>query len=176
MYRGSAPREEQIAGKHLVAVLSYGFWQRRFAGDPTIVGKTIMFSARPYTVVGVMPPDFHPLPSELLFGSAEFYRPVAEPPDEKERSARHLRAIARLKPGVTLAEAQAEMNLITRQMQIEHPADDANAGVRLVSLREDLISPVRPALLMLFGAVAFLLLIACANVGNLLLARSIALA
>jgi putative ABC transport system permease protein len=166
--------EEQIDGQDYVAVLSYGFWKRRFAADPEIVGKTIMFSARPYTVVGVMPPDFHPLPRGLLFGTAEFYRPVAEPPNEKERSARHLRAIARLKPRVSVAEAQAEMSLITRQMSIEHPADDANAGVRLVTLREDLVSPVRPALLMLFAAVAFLLLIACANVGNLLLARSIA--
>ncbi|MFL6568847.1 MAG: ABC transporter permease [Chthoniobacterales bacterium] len=166
--------EEQVEGKDFVAVLSYGFWQRRFAGDPAIVGKTIMFSARPYTVLGVMPPDFQPLPRGLLFGTAEFYRPVAEPPNEKERSARHLRAIARLKPHVSLAEAEAEMNVITRQLSSEHPADDANAGVRLVTLREDLVSPVRPALLMLFGAVAFLLLIACANVGNLLLARSIA--
>jgi putative ABC transport system permease protein len=121
-----------------------------------------------------MPADFHSLPRGLLPAPAEFYRPVAEPPDEKERASRHLRAIARLKPGVTLAEAQAEMELIARQLQAEHPESNANNGIHLVPLREDLVSPVRPALVLLFGAVVCLLLIACANVGNLLLARSIA--
>ncbi len=166
--------EEQVEGKDRVAVLSYGFWQRRFAGDQDIVGKTIMLSARPYTVIGVMPAEFHSLPRGLIPAPAQFYRPVAEPPNEKERDSRHLRAIARLKPGVTLREAQAEMNLITRQIGTEHSETNENNGVNLVSLGEDLVSPVRSALLMLFGAVAFLLLIACANVGNLLLARSIA--
>ena len=166
--------EEQEEGKDLVVVLGYGLWQRRFAGDPNIVGKTIQLSSRTYTVVGVMPADFHPLPAGLLDGSAEFYRPVAEPPNDKERASRHLRAIARLKPGVTLEQAQAEMTLIARQIAQEHPSENANYGINLVSLREDLIGRVRPALLMLFGAVAFVLLIACANVGNLLLARSAA--
>ena len=166
--------EEQVDGKDYVAVLSYALWQKRFGGDPEIVGKTITFGARPYIVIGVMPADFHSLPRGLLPAPAEFYRPVAEPPDEKERASRHLRAIGRLKPGVTLAAAQTEMDLIARQLQAEHPVDDANTGIHLVTLREDLVSPVRPALVMLLGAVAFLLLIACANVGNLLLARSIA--
>src|SRR5436305_3168259 len=120
--------EEQIEGKDFVAVLSYGFWQRRFAGNPDIVGQTIMLSARPYTVIGVMRPDFHPLPRRLVFSDSEFYRPVAEPPNEKERSARHLRAIARLKANVSLGTAQSEMDLIARQMSSEHPADDALLG------------------------------------------------
>src|ERR1043165_7916297 len=94
--------EEQVEGKDLVVVLGYGLWQRRFAGDPNIVGKTIKLSARDYTVIGVMPPDFESLPVGLLNWRAEFYRPVAEPPSEKDRSSRHLRASARLKPGVTL--------------------------------------------------------------------------
>lgn len=166
--------EEQQDGKDLVVVLSYGLWQRRFAGDPNIVGKTIKLSARNYTVVGVMPADFQSLPAGLLNAPAEFYRPVAEPPDEKERSSRHLRAIARLKPGLTLQQAQTEMNLIAHQLAQEHPADDAASGVYLTTLREDLVGRLRPTLLMLFGAVGFVLLIACANVGNLLLARSTA--
>ena len=166
--------EEQVEGKDYVAVLTYALWQKRFAGDPDIVGKTITLSARPYTVIGVLPREFQSLPRGLLPTAAEFYRPVAEPPDEKERASRHLRAIARLKPGVTLAQAQAEMDLIARQLQVEHPDTDANTGIRLVTLREDLVSPVRPTVIVLFGAVVFLLLIACANVGNLLLARSIA--
>ena len=166
--------EEQVDGKDYVAVVSYALWQKRFAGDPNIVGKTITLSARPYTVIGVMPAEFHSLPRGLLPAPAELYRPIAEPPDEKERAGRHLRAIARLKPGVTLEQAQAEMDLIARQLQAEHPGTDANTTAHLVSLRGDLVSPVQPALVMLFAAVAFLLLIACANVGNLLLARSIA--
>ncbi|MEY2483703.1 MAG: putative transport system permease protein [Verrucomicrobiota bacterium] len=166
--------EEQQDGKDFVVVLGYGLWQRQFGGDPNIVGKTMMLSGRPYTVIGVMPLDFHSLPTGLVDAPAEFYRPVAEPPDEKQRASRHLRAIGRLKPGVTLEQAQSEMDLIARQIAQEHPATNAGGGVHLVSLREDLIGRVRPALLMLFGAVAFVLLIACANVGNLLLARSTA--
>ncbi|MEY2559988.1 MAG: putative transport system permease protein [Verrucomicrobiota bacterium] len=166
--------EEQQDGKDFVAVLGYGLWQRQFGGDPNVVGKTMMLSGRPYTVIGVMPLDFQSLPTGLVDAPAEFYRPVAEPPDEKQRASRHLRAIARLKPGVTLEQAQSEMDLIARQIAQEHPATNAGGGVHLVSLREDLIGRVRPALLMLFGAVAFVLLIACANVGNLLLARSTA--
>jgi putative ABC transport system permease protein len=166
--------EEQVEGEDLVVVLGYGLWQKRFAGDPNIVGKVIKLSARNYTVVGVMPADFVSLPTGLLDAPAEFYRPVAEPPTEKSRSSRHLRAIGRLKRGVSLEQAQTEMSLIARQLAQEHPGDNANSGIHLVSLREDLIGKLRPSLLMLFGAVAFVLLIACANVGNLLLARSAA--
>ena len=166
--------EEQHEGKDYVAVLSYGLWQRRFGGDPNVIGQTLMLSGRPYSVIGVMPADFQSLPRGLLDAPAEFYRPVAEQPDEKQRSSRHLRAIARLKPGVTLEEAQAEMTLIANQLAQEHPKTNRGGNVRLVPLREDLVSSIRPALLMLFGAVVFLLLIACANVGNLSLARSMA--
>jgi putative ABC transport system permease protein len=164
--------EEQVEGKDLVVVLGYGLWQRRFAADPNIVGKTIQLSGRAYTVIGVMPGNFQSLPTGLLGAPAEFYRPIAEQPNEKDRSSRHLRAIARLKPNITFEQAQTEMNLIARQLAHEHPDDNSNSGIHLVTLREDLIGRLRPALLMLFGAVGFVLLIACANVGNLLLARS----
>jgi len=164
--------EEQEEGKDLVIVLGYGLWQRRFAGDPNIVGKSIQLSGRSYTVVGVMPEEFHSLPTGLLNAPAQFYRPVAERPNENERASRHLRAIARLKPNVTLEQAQTEMNLIAQQLAQDHPSQNARTGVCLVLLREDLIGKLRAPLLMLFGAVAFVLLIACANVGNLLLARS----
>jgi putative ABC transport system permease protein len=166
--------EEQQDGKDYVVVLGYALWQRLFAGDPNVIGKTLTLSGRPHTVIGVMPADFQSLPTSLIDAPAELYRPVAEPPDEKQRASRHLRAIARLKPGVTIAQAQAEMDLIARQLEHEHPTTNAGGGVHLVSLREDLIGRVRPALLLLFGAVGFVLLIACANVGNLLLARSTA--
>jgi putative ABC transport system permease protein len=164
--------EEQEDGKDNVVVLGYGLWQRRFGGDPSIVGKSINLSGRPHTVVGVMPQDFTSLPAGLLETSAELYRPVAESPQETERGSRHLRAIARLKPGVTLEQAQSEMSLIASRIEQQHPQENTNYGIHLVLLREDLIGKLRPTLLMLFGAVAFVLLIACANVGNLLLARS----
>lgn len=84
--------EEQQEGKDLVAVLGYGLWQRRFAGDPNVVGKTMQLSGRAYTIIGVMPQDFISLPTGLLDNPAEFYRPAAELPDERERASRHLRA------------------------------------------------------------------------------------
>ncbi|HEY2713717.1 MAG TPA: ABC transporter permease [Chthoniobacterales bacterium] len=164
--------EEQEEGKDNVAVLSYGMWQRRLGGVRDVIGRKISLSGHPYTVIGVMPENFRSLPAGLLERPAEFYRPVAEPPNEKERSGRHLRAIARLKSGVTFAQAQTEMTLIARQLEQEHPESNTATGVRLVSLRDDLVGPVRPVLVLLFGAVGFLLLIACANVGNLLLART----
>jgi putative ABC transport system permease protein len=166
--------EEQEDGKDFVIVLGYGLWQRRFAGDPNVVGQKISLSGRPYTVVGVMPADFQSLPTSLVDPRGEFYRPVAEPHDENERASRHLRAIARLKPGVTIEQAQAEMNVITGRLEQLHPRDNTGYGVRLVSLPEDTVGGLRTTLLTLFGAVAFVLLIACANVGNLLLVRSAA--
>jgi len=166
--------EEQEPGKSRVVVLGYGLWQHRFGGDPSVVGQRINFSGRPYTVVGVLAPDVQPLPTGLVSPRAEFYLPVAEPHDEEQRSARHLRSIARLKPGVTIEQAQSEMNVIAGRLQQEHPRHNTSYGVRLVTLPEDTVGELRPTLLTLFGAVGFVLLIACANVGNLLLARSAA--
>jgi putative ABC transport system permease protein len=166
--------EEQEDGKDRVIVLGYGLWQRRFGGDPTVVGRSILLNSRPYTIVGVMGPDFHPLPSTLVNPEGEFYRPVAETYDDSERSARHLRAIARLKPGVSVSQAQTEMNVIARRLEQEHPLTNKGQGVQVVSITDDTISGVRPTLLMIFGAVLFVLLVACANVANLLLARSTA--
>jgi putative ABC transport system permease protein len=164
--------EEQQDGKDFVVVLGYDLWQRRFGGDSAIVGRQISLSGRTYTVVGVMPQDFRSLPAGLLQEPAQLYRPVAEQPAEPERGSRHLRAIARLKQGATVEQAQAEMTTIARRIEEAHPAENTNHGVRVTPLREDLVGNIRPALLLLFGAVAFVLLIACANVGNLLLARS----
>ncbi|HWT02796.1 MAG TPA: ABC transporter permease [Pyrinomonadaceae bacterium] len=166
--------EEQQEGKDFVVVLGHGLWQRRFGGDPAIVGQQVNLSGKPYTVVGVMPADFRPLPVSLVDPQGQFYRPVAEPHDEAERSSRHLRAIARLKPGVTLAAAQSEMNVIAKRLAQEHPESNSDYEVRLNTLSEDTVGGLRPTLLTLFGAVVFVLLIACANVGNLLLARSAA--
>jgi putative ABC transport system permease protein len=164
--------EDQIDGKDYVVVLGYDLWQRKFGGDPKVVGRTVDISGRPYTIVGVMPASFHPLPASLVGKHAELYRPVAEKHDENERASRHLRAIARLKPGVTTAQAQAEIGLLARRQAAQHPESDKGRGVHVVTLRDDLVRNLRQALLVLQGAVCFVLLIACANMANLLLARS----
>lgn len=166
--------EEQEEGKDFVIVLGYGLWQRKFAGDPNAVGKTISLNSRPYTIVGVMGADFPALPSTIVAPEGQFYRPVAEAYDEEERSSRHLRSIARLKPGVTVEQAQAEMKVITSRLEQEHPESNTDQGARVVSITEDTIGSIRPTLLMIFGAVIFVLLVACVNVANLLLARSTA--
>jgi putative ABC transport system permease protein len=164
--------EEQIDGKDQVVVLGYGLWQRRFAGDPGIVGKQVTLSARTYTVVGVMPKDFPFLPATLVDGPAQFYRPAAEKFDRSQARSRHLRAIARLKPGISLREAQAELNVINLSLAKQFPENYATTGVQLVSLADDISRDLRFVLFVLLGAVGFLLLIACANIANLLLARS----
>jgi putative ABC transport system permease protein len=165
--------EEQIEGQDQVVILGHGLWHRRFAGDPAIVGRQITLNARPYTVVGVMPQDFPMLPPSLVMGGAQFYRPAAEKHDDKERTSRHLRAVARLKPGITLRQAQSDLEVINRYMAQQFPGYYATTGVRVVNLQDDITGNLRPALLVLLGAVGFLLLIACANIANLVLARSI---
>jgi putative ABC transport system permease protein len=165
--------EEQIEGKDQVVVLSYGLWRRRFGGDPGIVGRSITLSTRPHVVVGIMPASFRPLPSTLV-KDGELYRPVAEPHDDTQRASRHLRAIARLEPEVSLRQAQAELDTLGKQFAAEFPQQDSNIGFRAVTLFEDTFGDVRPILVILLGAVVLVLLIACANVANLLLARSTA--
>ncbi len=169
--RGFLP-EEQIDGKDQVVILGYGLWQRRFGQDAAIVGRKIILSGRPYTVVGILPKDFPFLPSTLVDGPAQFYRPVAEKYDHSEVLSRHLRAITRLKYGVSLQEAQADLEVINHNLARQYPEDYATTGVRVVSLQEDISGNLRLPLLLMLGAVGFLLLIACANIANLLLARS----
>jgi putative ABC transport system permease protein len=131
-----------------------------------------MMSNLPHTVVGVMPEEFVSLPQTLLDAEGQFYRPVAEPYEEAQRSSRHLRAIARLKPGVSLAQAQAEVGALAQRLAEQHPDDNAGYSVRVASFVEDTVGDVRTTLIVLFASVGFVLLIACANVANLLLARS----
>jgi putative ABC transport system permease protein len=164
--------EEQIEGKDQVIILGYGLWQRRFAADPDIVGRQVTLSGRRYTIVGVMGKDFPILPPRLVTGGAQFYRPVAEKHSDQERQSRHLRAMARLLPGVTLQQAQADLTVINRHLAQQFPAVYATTGVNVVKLQDDLVANLRLSLLVLLGAVGFLLLIACANIANLLLARA----
>lgn len=166
--------EDQEDGKDFVIVLGYGLWQKRFGGDPGIVGKKVLLNSRSYTIVGVMGPDFRALPSTLVAPEGQFYRPVAEVFDDLKRDERHLRAIARLKPGVTLAQAQADMTVLAQRLEQSYPLTNKGRSVHLASITEDTIGGASRALWMILGAVGFLLLVACANVANLLLARSTA--
>ncbi len=158
-----------------VVVLSYGLWQRRFGGDRHIIGRHLIMNNRDVTVVGVLPMDFtlHIAKNSMSNKPAELWRPWQVSDDLRQRHGRFALAVARLKPGVTLSEAQVEMNTIAARLEKEYPDFDTNAGVNLVPLRTQFSGEIRKALLILLGAVGFVLLIACANVANLLLARGV---
>ncbi|HEV8133605.1 MAG TPA: ABC transporter permease [Pyrinomonadaceae bacterium] len=164
--------EEQQDGKDQVVVLSDQLWRQRYNADPAIVGQTILLNLRPHVVVGILPQGFASLPTTLIGKPALLYRPVAESTDEKMRSARHLRAIGRLKDGVSLSQAQADIDVIARRLETEHPESDSNWGIHLVGLQQDYVRDLQRSLWLILGAVAFVLLIACANIANLLLARA----
>jgi predicted permease len=167
--------EEDHQGSAPVVVLSYSLWQRRFASDPRIVGRQIMLGERSTTVVGVMPAGFKfPVEEE----KSEYWIPLASDSGSAQllsnRRGKFLMVIARLKPDVRLEQAKAEVELIANQLEAQYP--EANTGWRasLAPLQEEIVGPIRPALLILLGAVALVLLIACANVANLLLAKTTA--
>jgi len=158
-----------------VAVLSYGLWQRRFGGDQNIVGRHLIVNNHDVTVIGVLPADFalHISKKSMIRKPAEMWRPWQISNDLRERHGRFASAIARLRPGVALEQAQAEMNTIAARLEKEYPDFDTNWGILLVSLRTQFSGEIRTALLILLGAVGFVLLIACTNVANLLLARGV---
>jgi predicted permease len=167
--RAFLPEEDRPEGNRVV-ILSHGLWRRRFGLDENIIGKTLNLNAELFTVVGVMPPAFQfPDPED------ELWVPVAFSPDEaSNRGSHYLRVVARLKPDVTLGQAQAEMDTIAARLEQQYPQSNTSVGAVVVSLQEELVGDIRPALLVLLGAVGFVLLIACANVANLLLARAAA--
>src|SRR5262245_40532450 len=155
-----------------VAVLSYRLWQRRFGADPGIVGQKIQLNNAPTTVVGVMPPDVHLLTKLSLVGKpTDVWLPYALGESARTPRGRSISVVGRLKAGVSIEQAQAQMNTIAAGLAAEFPDFDTGWTVRVVSIRDELAGDIRPALLVLAGAVAFVLLIACANVANLLLAR-----
>jgi putative ABC transport system permease protein len=162
--------ENEKSGNDQVTVLSYPLWQRRFAGDPAIVNKTIVINGKAYEVIGVMGKDVS-LPQAV-----DLWIPMNfdSDPEMKQRSAHFLRPIGRLKAGVSLPQAQADTDLIAAQIEHQFPESNTGWNLRLVSLREQLVGSTRTTVLILFGAVAFVLLIACANVANLLLVRAAA--
>jgi predicted permease len=172
---GFRPENSQ-AGHDDVVILSYGLWKQRFAGDPAIVGKFIVVNGHAQTVVGVAPQNFNWFIKDgsLTGARPQMWSPFVFPEafHQHKQMGRFMTVAARLKPGVTHSQAQTEMSTIAGRLEQEDPDFDGHWGVNVVSLRDQISGDLRPALLVLFGAVAFVLLIACANVSSLLLARA----
>jgi predicted permease len=164
--------DDDQRGAGPVVVLSGGFWKRKFGSSPDIIGKPITLNGTAYTIVGVIPDAF------TFYGNMrDVYTPIGQWRDPSFRDRRisvSARAFGRLKPGVTLAQAQAEMEEVARNLAVAYPEADAGHTIKLISMKQDLVGNVEPLLFVLLAAVGFLMLIACANVANLLLARSVA--
>jgi putative ABC transport system permease protein len=155
-----------------VTVISYGLWKRRFGGANDVVGRTLEIGGRPFTIVGVMPAGFEH-PYAAIDAQPELF--MLLDPDEREssRSGRYIRAIGRLNPGVTIERASEELGLIASRLEAQYPASNTGRSVVLTPLSEAIVGSARRALLMLLAAVGCVLLIACVNVANLLLAESL---
>ena len=172
--RGFLPSEDNPGDTGRVVVLSQQLFQQRFNSDPNIVNQSMVLDGKNYTIVGVMPAAFQfPIQNDPV----ELWTTVAvdregEEPITQERGAHYMNVIARLKPDVTREQAQAEMTAISARLEQQYPDKDLHKSTRLEPTLEALVGDVRPALLILLGAVCFVLLIACANVANLLLARA----
>ena len=174
--RSFLPEEDKEGANHVV-ILGHALWQSRFGSDPGIVGKWLTLNNQSYTVVGVMasnsqfPVGFGYM-GKVLNDPIDLYVPLAASGRETERGNYSFFAIGRLKPGVTIDQARAEMTTIERRLEKQYPDGNTGIGISLVPTQEQTVKEIRPGLLVLFGAVAFLLLIACANIANLLLARA----
>jgi len=166
-------REEDSPGRGHVVILSDGFWKRQFGGAPDVIGRTLQLDGEPYTIVGVMPRRF----TVKAWGatSTDLWVPLAY--TEQQRAVRenhNAQVVARLKPGVTIEQAIAEMQQLSRTLEAEHPKENAGWGATVIPLQELIVGDIRLSLVVLLAAVGLVLLIACANVGNLLFARALA--
>ncbi len=172
---GFTPENGQ-PGHANVVILSYGLWKERFAGAPAIVGKSILLNGHPQTVVGVAPQNFQWFIKDgsLTGAKPQMWSPFVFPQSfqDHKQIGRFMTVVARLHAGATHSQAQTQMNAIASRLEQEYPDFDGHWGVNVVPLRQQISGDLRPALLVLFGAVALVLLIACANVSSLLLARA----
>ncbi|MGI8655948.1 MAG: ABC transporter permease [Pyrinomonadaceae bacterium] len=160
--------DEEQSGRNGVVVISHGLWQSRFGGDPKLVGKTLALNGQNATIIGIMPPDFQ------FPRAAQLWTPIAfKTPQMSQRRTHFLTAVGRLKSGVTLDQAQAEVNNIAHGLEKQYPESNTHFGLGLTLLPERLVGQLRLTLLVLLGAVGLVLLIACANVANLSLARGV---
>ncbi len=165
--RTFAPGEDAV-GAPRVVLLSYGFWQRQFSADPRAIGSSITINGGPATVVGVLPANFR----FARQGGAEIWVPIDRPQRTREQRGNHwLNVVGRLKPGATIESASADLSAIMRELAREYPQSNSGRDGKVVSLRDELAGSVRPVLVLLYGAVVVVLLIACVNVANLLLIR-----
>ena len=160
--------DEEIGDDDFVVVLGYGFWQRQFAGDPTVVGRSILLSGQPFTVIGVAPPGFRFMRDVDLWAPARMDTPNAN------RRSEYLTAFGRLKRDVTLQQGATEIATIAGRLSEQYPATNQNFRSAVVMMHDEVVGNVRPTLVVFAGAVGLVLLIACANVANLLLARAAA--
>ncbi len=161
---------EDAQGRHRVAVLSDGFWKRQFGAAGDVVGRTLRLDGEPYTVVGVMPPTF----TVEAWGATaqDLWVPLAYSDEDRAvRENHNAQVVARLRPGVTAAQATAEMERISKDLEAAYPKDNAGWSATVIPLHEQIVGNVRMSLVVVLAAVALVLLIACANVGNLLFAR-----
>ena len=162
---GRTFRLEEAAGRHNFAILGYGYWQRRFGSDPSVAGRSMTLNGEEYTIIGVLPADFAVLfPADVV---------VPFDTDWLKRADSDLGVFGRLKPGIKLSQASGEMNVIAERIAVARPSRKG-FGTTLVPLESVRVEYLRPALLVLLGAVGFVLIISCANVANLMLARSVA--
>lgn len=167
--RGFAPGDDQ-PGADPIVIVSNGFWRNRFGADPHFLGKKLTLNGEVFTVVGILSPGFQFLPAD-----SDVYLPLAHYPNYTwERQASGYTPIARLKDGASMEQARAEMRTVTASLTRQYPDTNTGHGVEIVSFQDVLVEQIRPSLLALLGAVAFVLLIGCVNVANLLLTRTVA--
>jgi putative ABC transport system permease protein len=160
--------DEDLPNRNNVALVSYAFWQSRFGGSPAAIGGGITIDGFPFTVIGVLPPDFE------FLGAPSFWVPLARDPNARWKEGRDLQIVARVRPGASIAQAQVDLTTLNRRLEQDGPLilTGTDTEVRLRPLIESYVGEIRPALLVLLGAVLCMLLIACTNVANLLLARA----
>ncbi len=166
--RGFTPEEDRPGGAP-VAIISYGLWQQRYGGSPAAIGKPLVLDGKSYTVVGIAPANY------LLDGEADVFTPLGQvtEPRMQNREARFLRVVARLRNGVAMSEAQAELAVISVRLAKQYPKSNAGRGIMAYPLRRDMVGEVQSTLWLLLGAVSLVLLIACVNVASLMLARAV---